>query len=97
MNKGSEASTRAENVAFAVSNSVLQVAEVVEDSAKWAWLQSRLQQFIDAGDVLVFASTQARVDELSGQLQSTGIKYALSFRIKARWCIAVHTSVRLCV
>ena len=58
------------------SISVLQVAEVVEDSAKWAWLQSRLQQFIDAGDVLVFTSTQARVDELSGQLQSTGIKCA---------------------
>ena len=55
---------------------VPQVAEVVEDGAKRAWLQSRLQQFIDAGDVLVFASTQARVDELSGQLQSTGIKCA---------------------
>ena len=60
------------------SNAVMQVAEIVEDSSKSAWLHSRLQQFIDAGDVLVFASTQARVDELSGQLQSKGIKYAPS-------------------
>ena len=58
------------------SIAVVQVAEVVEDISKWAWLDSRLQQFIDAGNVLVFASTQARVDELSGQLQSKGIKCA---------------------
>ena len=53
---------------------MVQVAEVLEASAKWPWLQSRLAQFIDNGDVLVFASTQARVDELTAQLQGAGIK-----------------------
>lgn len=53
---------------------MVQVAEVLEASAKWPWLQSRLAQFIDDGDVLVFASTQARVDELTAQLQGAGIK-----------------------
>ena len=53
---------------------VVQVAEVLEQSEKWGWLQSRLSKFIDDGDVLVFASTQARVDELNAQLQGAGIK-----------------------
>lgn len=56
------------------STGLVQVAEVLEASAKWPWLQSRLAQFIDDGDVLVFASTQARVDELTAQLQGAGIK-----------------------
>ena len=55
---------------------LVQVAEVLEQSEKWAWLQSRLSEFLDGGDVLVFASTQARVDELTAQLQGAGIKYA---------------------
>ena len=54
----------------------LQVAEVLEQGEKWSWLQSRLSKFIDDGDVLVFASTQARVDELAAQLQGADIKYA---------------------
>ncbi len=53
---------------------MVQVAEVLEQSEKWGWLQSRLSKFIDDGDVLVFASTQARVDELNAQLQGAGIK-----------------------
>ena len=55
---------------------ILQVAEVLEQGEKWSWLQSRLSKFIDDGDVLVFASTQARVDELTAQLQGADIKYA---------------------
>ena len=55
---------------------LVQVAEVLEQSEKWVWLQSRLSKFIDDGDVLVFASTQARVDELTAQLQGAGIKCA---------------------
>jgi len=55
---------------------ILQVAEVLEQGEKWSWLQSRLSKFIDDGDVLVFASTQARVDELTTQLQGADIKYA---------------------
>ena len=54
----------------------MQVAEVLEPGEKWVWLQSRLSKFIDDGDVLVFASTQARVDELTAQLQGAGIKCA---------------------
>jgi hypothetical protein len=53
---------------------VVQVAEVLEADAKWPWLRSRLTQFIDNGDVLVFGATQARVDELTAQLQGVGIK-----------------------
>lgn len=55
---------------------ILQVAEVLEQGEKWSWLQSRLSKFIDDGDVLVFAATQARVDELTAQLQGADIKYA---------------------
>ncbi len=57
----------------------VQVAAVVEEAGKWAWLQARLQGFIDEGDVLVFASTKARVDELSAQLQAAGVRHAFKF------------------
>jgi hypothetical protein len=53
-----------------------QVAEVLEQDAKWAWLQARLASFIDQGDVLIFAATKARVDELTAQLQAAGVKWA---------------------
>lgn len=48
----------------------------MEDAGKFVWLQARLQGFIDDGDVLVFASTKVRVDELSQQLQSAGVRQA---------------------
>lgn len=44
------------------------------DAAKMPWLQHRLPEFIDAGDVLVFANQKARVDEITRTLQAAGIK-----------------------
>ena len=51
-----------------------QVAEVLDDSCKLPWLKANLQGFIDQGDVLVFVSTKARAEEMSGQLQADGVK-----------------------
>ena len=73
------AGKRGTNVGLSLSLSALksvQVAEVLEDGAKWAWLQAHLQTFIDAGDVLLFAATKARVDELTAQLQAAGTRCA---------------------
>ena len=84
-----------------------QVAEVVEQDAKWAWLQARLASFIDEGDVLIFAATKARVDELTAQLQAAGIKCAPFFPffcasflppsvhlllLCANWCVTLAAS-----
>ena len=74
----SEASTVTGNKSLEPCRPAAQVAEVVEDGAKWGWLQARLPAFIDAGDVLVFAATKARVDELAAQLQAAGVKCASS-------------------
>lgn len=53
----------------------LQVVEVLYDAAqKQKWLTDRLQQFIDDGDVLVFANQKARVDELTAALQAAGAR-----------------------
>lgn len=73
--------------------SLLQVAEVLEASAKWPWLQSRLPKFIDDGDVLVFASTQARVDELCAQLQDAGIKCASSVHLPCLRAVLEHVMI----
>lgn len=51
-----------------------QIAEVLDDSAKWTWLQANVQGFIDQGDVLVFVSTKVRAEEVSGQLQAARLK-----------------------
>ncbi len=68
-----------------------QVAEVLDDSAKWTWLQANVQSFIDQGDVLVFVSTKVRVEEISGQLQAAGLKCALSGSV-AYICQMKHLS-----
>lgn len=53
----------------------LQVVDVVDnDDAKKVWLMSRLQALIDQGDVLIFASQKARVDQLCDQLKAAGIR-----------------------
>jgi ATP-dependent RNA helicase DDX42 len=54
---------------------LLQVVEVLHDaSSKQQWLLGRLQQFVDDGDVLIFANQKARVDELSAALLAAGAK-----------------------
>ena len=54
---------------------LLQVVDVVDnDDAKKVWLMSRLQALIDQGDVLIFASQKARVDQLCDQLKAAGIR-----------------------
>ena len=52
-----------------------QVVEVLHDaSSKQQWLLGRLQQFVDDGDVLIFANQKARVDELRAALLAAGAK-----------------------
>lgn len=46
------------------------------DAEKIPWLLDRLQTFVDDGDVLVFASTKLRVEELEGKLLEKGFKVA---------------------
>ncbi len=51
-----------------------QVVEIVDEGAKLGWLTSRLADFIDQGDVLVFANQKVKVDEVNGKLQSAGVR-----------------------
>lgn len=39
-----------------------------------AWLAGKVQEFIDQGDVLVFANQKARVDELTAKLKAAGVR-----------------------
>ncbi|KAI3860738.1 hypothetical protein MKX03_014774 [Papaver bracteatum] len=56
---------------------ITQVVDVIiSDSAKMPWLLERLPGMIDNGDVLVFASKKATVDEIETQLVQRGFKVA---------------------
>lgn len=56
---------------------MLQAVEVVADEAgRLAWLSAHLPACIDNGDVLVFASQKAKVDELTARLKAQGCRYA---------------------
>jgi ATP-dependent RNA helicase DDX42 len=46
------------------------------DAEKMPWLISNLQSMVDDGDVLVFASTKLRVEELESKLAERGFKVA---------------------
>jgi len=53
----------------------LQVVEVVAgDIPKEQWLMGHIAEFIDRGDVLVFANQKTRVDMLCDKLKAAGIK-----------------------
>ena len=53
---------------------LMQVAAVVEEAAKLAWLKERLPAFVDAGEVLIFASQKARVEMVVEQLKVAGFR-----------------------
>ncbi|KAL2934956.1 DEAD-box ATP-dependent RNA helicase 24 [Bienertia sinuspersici] len=56
---------------------ITQIVEVLpSDGEKLPWLLDKLQGMIDEGDVLVFASKKASVDELESQLAQKGFKVA---------------------
>ncbi|GFQ01555.1 dead-box ATP-dependent RNA helicase 24 [Phtheirospermum japonicum] len=56
---------------------ITQVVEVIPSEAeKLPWLLERLPGLIDEGDVLVFASKKATVDEVESQLVQKGFKVA---------------------
>ncbi|XP_073395939.1 DEAD-box ATP-dependent RNA helicase 24 isoform X3 [Physcomitrium patens] len=56
---------------------ITQVVTVLpSDAEKTPWLIDRLQNFVDDGDVLVFASTKLRVEELEGKITEKGFKVA---------------------
>ncbi|KAG0588151.1 hypothetical protein KC19_2G220300 [Ceratodon purpureus] len=56
---------------------ITQVVTVLPtDAEKTPWLLDRLQTFVDDGDVLVFASTKLRVEEVEGKLLEKGFKVA---------------------
>ncbi|XP_050236532.1 DEAD-box ATP-dependent RNA helicase 24 isoform X2 [Mercurialis annua] len=56
---------------------ITQVVEVIpSDAEKLPWLLEKLPGMIDNGDVLVFASKKATVDEVESQLAQKGFKVA---------------------
>eukprot|EP00252_Welwitschia_mirabilis_P010211 TRINITY_DN23381_c0_g1_i1.p1 TRINITY_DN23381_c0_g1~~TRINITY_DN23381_c0_g1_i1.p1 ORF type:complete len:856 (+),score=165.40 TRINITY_DN23381_c0_g1_i1:380-2569(+) len=63
--------------AGAANEDVKQVVHVLPtDAEKMPLLLNMLPQMVDDGDVLVFASTKARVDELESQLKQNSFKVA---------------------
>ncbi|KAK4492640.1 hypothetical protein RD792_003458 [Penstemon davidsonii] len=56
---------------------ITQVVEVIpSDAEKLPWLLEKLPGMVDQGDVLVFASKKATVDEVESQLAQKGFKVA---------------------
>ncbi|KAI3449387.1 hypothetical protein Pfo_006052 [Paulownia fortunei] len=56
---------------------ITQVVHVIpSDTEKLSWLLEKLPRLIDEGDVLVFASKKATVDEVESQLVQKGFKVA---------------------
>ncbi|XP_059625557.1 DEAD-box ATP-dependent RNA helicase 24 isoform X1 [Cornus florida] len=56
---------------------ITQVVQIIpSDVEKMPWLLEKLPGLIDNGDVLVFASKKARVDELESELAQRGFKVA---------------------
>lgn len=56
---------------------ITQVVNVIpSDAEKMPWLLEKLPEMIDEGDVLVFASKKATVDEIDSQLVQQGFKVA---------------------
>ncbi|XP_076885215.1 DEAD-box ATP-dependent RNA helicase 24-like [Bidens hawaiensis] len=53
-----------------------EVQVLVSDSEKMNWLLEKLPELIDNGDVLVFGSKKATVDEIESQLLQKGFKVA---------------------
>jgi Lhr-like helicase len=44
------------------------VGTMQDDSAKWAWLTSRLSNFVQEGKLLVFVSSKTGAEELADNL-----------------------------
>ena len=47
------------------------------DVQKDQWLMSKINSFVDRGDVLVFANQKTRVDMLCDKLKAAGIRCAV--------------------
>ena len=47
-----------------------------DDAAKHQWLLRQLPGFVDNGEVLIFAGTKARVEELVPMLKQAGFRAA---------------------
>ena len=74
------------NLQLAIQAVIMQVAEVVEEAAKLEWVASRLQGWIDQGDVLMFASRREQVDILTDKLKARGFRYTLA-SLPVGWCV----------
>lgn len=56
---------------------ITQIVHVIpSDEEKMPWLLNKLPEMVDEGDVLVFALTKAKVDEIEPQLIQNGLKVA---------------------
>eukprot|EP01018_Ginkgo_biloba_P008927 Gb_12460 [translate_table: standard] len=56
---------------------ITQIVNVIpSDAEKMPWLLNKLPEMVDNGDVLVFASTKAKVDDIEAQLIQNGFKVA---------------------
>ena len=78
---------------------MVQVVDVVVDeTGRLSWLSEHLPAFIDNGDVLIFASQKAKVDELTGRLKAQGCRYmTLPFHCRRHddWALARLISSQL--
>eukprot|EP00803_Ostreobium_quekettii_P011161 evm.model.scf_1154EXC.1 EVM.evm.TU.scf_1154EXC.1 scf_1154EXC:4363-16719(-) len=61
----------------AANEDIRQVVSVLkDDAAKQQWLLQQLPGFVDSGEVLIFAGTKARVEELVPMLKQAGFRAA---------------------
>lgn len=68
---------------------------MVEEAAKLAWLKERLPAFVDAGEVLVFASQKARVEMVLEQLKTAGFRWRYRPSVApASACHCIHALLR---
>jgi len=58
----------------AANKDIRQVVDVLKPSEKWSWLSTKIQGFLNTGQVLVFAGTKAATEELSLKLAGLGCK-----------------------
>ena len=58
----------------AAAAGVRQVVQVLDEANKPAWLAATLPGFVDGGDVVVFAATKARVDDVLARTLAAGVK-----------------------
>lgn len=71
------------------------VEVVAGDIPKEQWLLGHIAEFIDKGDVLVFANQKTRVDMLCDKLKAAGIRYITRLLVSGTSLMAAVISTSL--